>query len=88
MQIPFKFELGEILKDIVTGYTGVAMGRTQYFTGCNHYGLLSQKVNKDGDPDNWCWFDQSRLARTNKAKVVLGGSNKPTSAPGHNAPSM
>jgi hypothetical protein len=75
----FKFELGEVLKDVVTGFQGVAMGRTQYFTDCNHYGLCSQKLDKDGKIGEWVWLDETRLIRTKKVKIVLGERAKPTS---------
>ena len=43
----FKFMLGAVLSDIVTGFKGVALGRTQYFTGCTHYGLCPRTVTQD-----------------------------------------
>ena len=59
----FKFNLGEVLRDVITGFTGVVMGRTEYHTGCKHYGLLSKTLNKDGKPADWEWFDEKRLER-------------------------
>ena len=87
MTTPFKFELGVILKDIVTGFEGVAMGRTQYFTGCNHYGLSSQILSKEGKPNEWEWFDESRMQATEKTMAVsFQESSRPTSGPHPNAP--
>ena len=83
--IPFKYELGAVLKDIVTGFEGVAMGRTQYFTNCNHYGLCSQKLTKDAKPDEWVWLDESRLVLLKK-KGVSFNVKEPTSGPFPNAP--
>jgi hypothetical protein len=60
-----KFKLGEILKDRVTGFTGVVMGRTEYFTGCIHYGLQATKL-KDGAIVAWEWLDEQRLDATEK----------------------
>ena len=64
-----KFELGEILIDKVTGFKGVAMGRTEYFTDCTHYGLLSQEL-KDGKPVEWQWFDETRLVKVAGARII------------------
>jgi len=63
---PFKFDIGTQLRDTVTGFEGVVMGRTQYHTGCNHYGLLSRKLSKEGKPTDWLWFDESLLTQTGK----------------------
>ena len=87
MMIPFKFELGTGLKDIITGFEGVAMGRTQYFTGCNHYGLISRTMTEKGKPDEWVWLDETRLIPSGKKQIVLG-EIKPTSGPAPNPPEM
>lgn len=84
MSIPFKYELGEVLKDVVTGFEGVAMGRTQYSTDCNHYGLASQKL-KDNKPIEWQWFDETRLIRTAKKRIMFQ-VREPSSGPFPNAP--
>jgi hypothetical protein len=57
----FKFEMYEIVKDKVSGYSGVILGRTEYATGCRHYGLAARSVNKEGKVAEWEWFDESRL---------------------------
>lgn len=31
----FKFENGQIVKDMITGFTGVVVARVNYMTGCN-----------------------------------------------------
>jgi hypothetical protein len=62
----FKFSLHAIVKDKVTGFTGVILGRTDYATGCLQYGVLSQKLAKDGKPSEWVWFDETRLILTGK----------------------
>ncbi len=87
MVIPFKYELGAMLREVITGFKGVAMGRTQYFTGCNHYGLLSPILNKDGKPEEWQWFDETRLEQIGDFLIVLD-DGKPTSGPHPNSPEM
>jgi|GEM_PF-2446504 len=64
-----KFLLGEILKDKVTGFQGVAMARTEYFTDCTHYGLCSQNL-ESGKPIDWEWFDETRLVKTEEPIVT------------------
>lgn len=82
----FKYEIGSTVKDKVTGFKGVVMGQSHYFTGCDHYGLLSSKLGKDSKPMEWEWFDETRLVLVKGIKKV-----KPTgraTSPGPNAPSM
>jgi len=76
--LSFKYELGEVLRDVVSGFEGVTMGRTQYFTDCNHYGLGSRQLDKDGKPVEWQWFDETRLISSGKKKIFLSPV-KPTS---------
>jgi len=88
----FKFELGEVLKDTITGLRGVVMGRTQYITGCNHYGLLVRKLNKDGKVPDWEWMDEMRLQKAGEkisfhsAPIPKVGKPK-NGGPTQNAPS-
>lgn len=82
-----KFEVGEMLQDKVTGFKGVVMGRTEYFTGCDHYGLCS-RVLKDGEPMEWQWFDETRLVSVANAEKVLREPRKATGGPHPNAPQM
>ena len=44
--VNFKFKKGEVLKDKITGFSGVVMARCDYITGCIHYGLLSRDLDK------------------------------------------
>lgn len=83
----FVYELGEVLKDIVTGYEGVVMARTDYLTGCNHYGLLKQKLGKEGKPEDWQWFDEKRLVKVpKKKKIELESRQNNEEGPGGPAP--
>ena len=57
----FKFDLGAFVREQITGYEGVVVGRAQHLTGCNTYGLKSRKL-KDGIPIDTQWFDENQLA--------------------------
>lgn len=82
-----KFELGEILKDKITGFQGVAMVRAEYWTGCIHYGLSPQAL-KDGQTIDWEWIDETQLVRIEDAEKVLRESREPTSGPHPKGPQM
>ncbi len=68
--IKFKFEIGDLLFDIVTGFEGVVMAASVYATGCIHYGLMGQSLPKPGEAlPQWEWFDESRLELKQAARV-------------------
>ena len=84
-----RFELGEVLKDGVTGFKGVAMVRAEYYTGCVHYGLQSKELNKDGKPIDWEWIDSTRLVRVKSVKkTVFNKSPDNSSGPSCNGPQL
>lgn len=81
-----KYELGQELKDIITGFKGIVMGRTEYLTGCVHYGLSPQKLTENGKTPDYEWIDESRLVAT--GKKIKGYKCPETSGPEQNAPSL
>lgn len=87
----FRFNLGEEVREIVTGFSGIIMVRSEYFTGCRHYGVQSRKINSDGKLGDWEYFDESRLELVSKG-VVFGDvqilNPSPRSGPEKNPPSM
>lgn len=72
----FKFELGIEAKDEVSGFKGIIEARSEWQTGCNTYGIESQKL-KDGLPMELQWFDEMRLKKVsnglNIEKKETGG---------------
>lgn len=67
-------ELGQTGKDIITGFTGVCIGKVQYLTGCNQVALLPAKLSKDGNRMNAEYFDESRIMVTNAKTIKLIGN--------------
>lgn len=53
----FKFNLGDELKDSITGFSGICVSRSQWISNCNTYGLKSVEL-KDGKPMDMEWFDE------------------------------
>ncbi len=82
-----KFELGEVLKDKITGFEGVAMARSEYFTDCIHYGLCSTSL-KDGKPMEWEYFDETRLVHVLGKEKMEKEPRNPTSGVYPNPPQM
>ena len=56
----FKFNLGDEAEDIITGFLGIIVNRSQWIHGCNTYGLQSKEL-KDGIPKERVWFDEPQL---------------------------
>ena len=73
----FKFELGDKCKDLVTDFEGQVIGRTNWLTGCNTYGLKS-KFMKDGAPIDAVWVDEVKLVKIDKGIKI----EKPEDDPG------
>lgn len=51
--------LGKKAKDKVTGFEGIIIGKIEYLTGCDQYGLTPPA--KDGKCEPCQWFDHRRV---------------------------
>jgi hypothetical protein len=52
--------IGKKVRDIVTGFEGIATGHTEWLTGCNTVGISPQELN-DGKVIETHWFDENRI---------------------------
>lgn len=57
-----KISLGTKVKDRITGFAGVLMGRTEYLY-CNESVLVQSEEMVDGKPGPSVWFDSGRIQR-------------------------
>jgi|GEM_PF-913299 hypothetical protein len=55
-----KFQLGVKLRDTVSGFTGIAIGRIEYLNGCWQYGIRPT-LDKDGKIPDAHWIDEQQL---------------------------
>jgi len=67
-------KLGSLVKDRITGFKGIAIGRTEFAFGCVHIGIQAQQLTKDGDPIPPQYFDDQRVE-------VLAPPTKPWKEP-------
>lgn len=51
----FEIELGEKVKDIITGFTGTVVARAEYLNGCIQYQIVGK------EPDKEIWIDEAQL---------------------------
>jgi hypothetical protein len=57
---PNKIQLGDRVKDKLTGFTGIAAGKATFLTGCTQFGVV--KELKEGDTSlSTEYFDRARL---------------------------
>ena len=68
---------GYTYRDKITGFEGVAIGRTIYFTGCDTV-LLQPTTSDAGKLPDCHWVDISRLEKVDKARVELLTNTFPT----------
>lgn len=59
-------ELGQKVRDTVTGFEGIAVSRLEYLNGCVQY-LVKPKVGDDGKLPEGEWIDAQQV------EVVDGG---------------
>lgn len=63
------FKLGDVLKDQITGFKGVAICRTDWLNGCTRVTIQPQDL-KDGKPIEAQTFDVEQLELVKSAKPV------------------
>ena len=80
----FKFSCGDELKDRVTGFSGIAMCRTEWITNCNTYGLQPRTLTKEGNLAGRQHFDEPNLELV-KASVI---EQQPERVPGGPTPDI
>ena len=69
-------QLGQKVKDKITGFTGVITGVCDYLSGCNQ-ALVVPPVKADGSYTDGHWFDVQRLDVVDAARLVLDNGATP-----------
>lgn len=78
-----KINLGDKVKDAVSGLTGVVTSHTRWLTGCDSYGVTPQEL-KDGKPVDASHIDGSRLTVL-KAALIKLKDNRPDDGGPHDS---
>lgn len=63
-------KLGTKVKDALTGFEGIAIGRSEYLYGC-HQVLIKPQELKDGKPIEGEWVDEQRVVYVDGGGVVF-----------------
>ncbi len=72
--------LGDKVKDSVTGFTGIAVGRTTWLHGCSRITIQPEGMTKEGKIYETCTFDEPQI-EVLKIQKIKEGSHK-TGGPG------
>ena len=64
-------ELGQLGRDIITGFTGICLAKAQYLTGCNQVLLTPTKLSVDDKRREGEWFDDQRIQAVNNEILRL-----------------
>jgi hypothetical protein len=62
-------KLGNLVKDKITGFAGIVIGRAEYLNGCISVLVQPEGVTSEGQPIESHWFDEQRLTAASEAKA-------------------
>lgn len=69
-------EIGDRVKDAITGYVGIVIGVSKWITGCITYGVKAERLDKDGKDMEAVWFDENRLVLVKRGAIKIGNVGK------------
>jgi hypothetical protein len=64
-------KLGQKVRDVITGFEGIATARVEYLNGCIQYCVKQQKLAKDGAVRDGVYFDHAQLKVVGDGVSVL-----------------
>lgn len=68
-----KIELGDKVKDTITGFKGVVVCIATYLNGCRRL-AIQPPLSKDGDFKEATYFDEPQIMLISKATIAKGNS--------------
>ncbi len=72
--------LGTKVRDKFTGFSGVAVGRTEWIFGCTRYAVEATELH-EGKPIEAQWFDEQRLELLQDAPAQKEAESKGPGGP-------
>jgi hypothetical protein len=78
----FQFELGDRVKDCISGFAGVIVARTEWLNGCKRYMVQAEQLY-EGKPVDPIHIDQEQLVRNGDRVIVVKnetGGDRPAPA--------
>ena len=71
-------KLGSEVRDIITGFKGIATGRNVFLYGCVRI-LIEPAEMYEGKPVEGCWFDEQRIEVIEKKAPEVSKDSSATS---------
>ncbi len=68
-------KLGNKVRDSLTGFEGIAIGRTEWMYGCTRIGIDPVGLH-DGKPIDTQWFDEQRVELVEDAEPAVSKESK------------
>jgi len=78
-------KLGNRVKDLITGFTGIAVGRTEYLYGCTRI-VVEPEDLKDGKLIDAVWFDEQRIVTVEERPIPVSAEHSATTGGPHPNP--
>jgi hypothetical protein len=74
-----RINLGDHVRDRMTGIEGIAFGRSTYLTGCDHIGIKRPGTGSDGKAFDMHWVDEPliEMVKQNAFLVSAEVATKP-----------
>lgn len=66
-----RVELGDLVRDQVTLFKGIAIQKVYYLQGCARFGVQPQGLDNNGKVKETMWFDEPALEVLKKAVVPV-----------------
>ena len=60
-------QIGDRMKDTISGFQGIATGMTEYLNGCRQFLIKTEKLDKEGKAIEGMWIDEQYLEVTSPA---------------------
>lgn len=77
-------ELGDLVRDTISGFKGIAVGRTKWLFGCDRITIHPQGITKDGKTFDTQSFNEPQLEVIKKSKKKDVPANHTTGGPSLN----
>lgn len=78
-------KLGDRVKDSITGFMGIAIGKTEGLHGCMRFGVEPEALH-EGKPIEAQWFDDQRLELVEELEPPVSKDSVAESGGPHNDP--